>query len=302
MNKHSVPPSRSHTSPAPVALQRTSGRGSITVKHAAGRTRIDQLYQEGAARIRVPDRSHVAGLEAVIINTAGGVTSDDDLRWQARAGDNTHLTVTTQACEKVYKADGTPANIAVDLKIASTAQLNWLPQETILFDKAQLSRTITARLEGDAKLLLVEPVIFGRRAMQETMQSGLWRDSWRIFHEDTLVHAENVRLEGNIASHLSSLAGLGGHTALATLALIGSHAEGKLEGARASLERACLENTSDVVGGASHWTVGGIGKLIIRMAAPDGYTLRKALIPLINQLARSTGDMASVAVPKIWSL
>lgn len=280
-----------------VALQRTFGHGRIAVKQSAGRTRIDQLYQEGAARIRVPDRSHVAGLEAVIINTAGGVTSDDDLKWQAHAGEDTHLTVTTQACEKVYKADTTPANVAVDLRLCKNAQLSWLPQETILFDKAQLSRTITANLEGDAKLLLVEPIIFGRRAMQETMQTGLWHDSWRIFHQGTLVHAENVRLGGNIASHLSSLAGLDGHTALATLALIGSHAEGKLE-----VARACLENVSDVRGGASHWTVGGIGKLIIRMAAPDGYTLRKALMPLINQLACSTGDMASVAVPKIWSL
>ncbi|GAB5509916.1 MAG: urease accessory protein UreD [Hyphomicrobiales bacterium] len=282
---------------APVALQRTSGRGRIVVKQSAGRTRIDQLYQEGAARIRVPDRSHVAGLEAVIINTAGGMTSDDDLTWQAQAGQSTHLTVTTQACEKVYKADGTPANVAVELKIAEHAQLNWLPQETILFDKAQLSRTITAHLEGDAKLLLVEPIIFGRRAMRETMQTGLWRDRWRIFHQGTLVHGENVRLEGDVASHLNSLAGLGGHTTLATLALIGSHAEGKLEGARS-----CLANISNVIGGASHWTVEGTSKLIIRMAAPDGYTLRQALIPLINQLASSPEEKTGGAVPKIWSL
>lgn len=298
MNRHSAPPpAQSQTHPAPVALQRTSGRGRIVVKQSAGRTRIDQLYQEGAARIRVPDRSHVVGLEAVIINTAGGMTSDDDLTWVAQAGENTHLTVTTQACEKVYKADRTPANVAVELKIAEHAQLNWLPQETILFDKAQLSRTITAHLEGDAKLLLVEPVIFGRRAMRETVQTGLWRDSWRIFHQGTLVHAEIVRLEGDIASHLSSLAGLGEHTALATLALIGSHAEGKLEDART-----CLANASDVMGGASHWAVEGISKLIIRMAAPDGYTLRKALIPLINQLASSPEEKAGGAVPKIWSL
>lgn len=287
MNKHT-----------PVSVfQRTKGTGRIAVKQSAGRSRIDTLYQEGAARIRVPDRSHVAGLEAVIINTAGGVTSDDDLSWQAQAGENTHLTVTTQACEKVYKADGTPANVAVDLKLGKNAQLNWLPQETIFFDKAQLTRSITAHMEGNAKLLLVEPVIFGRRAMQETMQTGLWRDEWRIFHEGALIHAENVRLEGDIASHLGNLAGLGGQTALATLALIGSHAEGKLEGARA-----VLASSAQIMGGASHWTVGGIGKLIIRMAAHDGYTLRKALIPLINQLAQASEDEASVAVPKIWSL
>lgn len=293
MNKHVTGLSSQNS----VVMQRTAGRGRIAVKKSAGRTRIDQLFQEGAARIRVPDRSHVAGLEAVIINTAGGVTSDDDLHWRADAGPGTHLTVTTQACEKVYKAEDTPARVNVDLTIKDGAQLNWLPQETIFFDKARLKRRITAKLTGDAKLLLVEPVIFGRQAMQESMQTGFWRDEWRIFHDDTLVHGENVRLEGDIASHLGNQAGLQGQTALATLALIGSHAEGKLEGTRN-----CLNTIANITGGASHWSVGGVDKLVIRLAAPDGYTLRQALVPLINELARVSDGEASVAVPKIWSL
>lgn len=276
-------------------MQRTKGHGRIVVKHAAGRTRIDQLYQESAARIRVPDRSSIGGLEAVAINTAGGMTSDDDLQWQAHAGPNTHLTVTTQACEKIYKADGGPAKVTVELEIADEAELNWLPQETILFDKARLTRSITAHLQGNAKLLLVEPVLFGRRAMNETMQSGLWRDSWRIFHQNALIHAENARLEGSIASHLSSLAGLGGQTALATLLAIGSHAEAKLTGARA-----LMDSVPGCVGGASCWTVAETSKLVVRLAANDGYTLRQVLIPLINHLA--SRDDSPAAVPKIWSL
>lgn len=276
-------------------MQRTFGRGRISTKALAGRTRIDGLYQEGAARIRVPDHPGRSDLEAVIINTAGGVTGGDDLAWEASAGAGTHLTVTTQACEKIYKADQYTANVSVNLKIATGARLNWLPQETIFFDQARLRRTITATIDENAALLLVEPVIFGRRAMNETMRTGLWHDTWRIHHKGSLIHAENVRLSGEIAQTLDRNASLGGHTALATLALVGNHAEGKLDGARA-----VMNNVPGCVGGASCWTVADVSKLIVRLAAHDGYTLRQALIPLINHLASSGEQKASV--PKIWSL
>lgn len=291
MNKHITPP----------AFQRTQGSGRISTKRAGGRTRIDRLYQQGAARIRVPDHPGRNDLEAVIINTAGGVTGGDDLTWEASAGADTHLTVTTQACEKVYKADQDTANVDVRLDVAAGATLNWLPQETILFDKASLSRTIEADLQGDASLLLVEPVIFGRRAMNETVRSGLWHDTWRIHQDGRLIHAENVRLSGEIAQILDRNASLHGHTALATLALVGNHAEGKLD-----RTRALIDDASGSVGGASCWTVAEASKLIVRLAAPDGYTLRQALIPLINHLALEgespAADARPVAVPKIWSL
>lgn len=285
VNKHIAPP----------AFQRTKGTGRISTKALAARTRIDRLYQEGAARIRVPDHPGRRDLEAVIINTAGGVTGGDDLAWEASAGAGTHLTVTTQACEKIYKADQDIANVSVNLEVAAGATLNWLPQETIFFDQARLRRTITATIDENAALLLVEPVIFGRRAMNETMRTGLWHDTWRIRHKGQLIHAENVRLSGEIAQTLDSMASLRGHTALATLALVGNHAEGKLDGARA-----VMSSVPGCVGGASCWTVADVSKLIVRIAATDGYTLRQALIPLINHLASSGEQKASV--PKIWSL
>ncbi|MBV6656605.1 MAG: urease accessory protein UreD [Devosiaceae bacterium] len=279
-------------------MQRTQGAGRITTKAGHdGKSRIDQLYQQGAARIRVPDRLGRDDLEAVIINTAGGVTGGDRLSWEASAGAGTHLTVTTQACEKVYKADSGTAHVTVRLRAEKGATLAWLPQETILFDRAHLRRTIEAELEPDATLLLVEPVIFGRKAMGETVRTGLWHDTWRIHHKGALIHAENVRLGGQIAEHLDRTAGLAGRTALATLALFGNHAEAKLEGAR-DLLRADAQAT----GGASVWEQGDVPKLIIRIAAPDGYALRRVLISLINHLAAKPLGAARAAVPTIWSL
>lgn len=276
-------------------MQRTFGHGRISTKLSAGRSRIDRLYQEGAARIRVPDHPGRAGLEAVIINTAGGVTGGDDLRWQAHAGAGTHLTVTTQACEKVYKAGGSSARVDVELKVEAGATLHWLPQETILFNQARLQRGIHAELADDARLLLVEPVILGRRAMKEAVLDALWHDRWTIRQSGALIHGEAVRLEGDIAQTLNSMAGLYGHTALATLLLLGKHGEAKLDGARA-----ILAASRDCVGGASCWQVGDASKLVVRLAARHGYGLRKTLIPLINHLAGESPRAAEL--PRIWTL
>lgn len=276
-------------------FQRTQGSGRITTKQMDDRSRIDRLYQQGAAKIRIPDAPWDPGIEAIIINTAGGVTGGDDLAWRAEAGAGTDLTVTTQACEKVYKADSGTAQVDVHMSVAAGATLNWLPQETILFNQADLSRTIHAEIEKDASLLLVEPVILGRRAMGETFTQGRWRDRWRIRHNGQLIHAENVHLHAPFADHLVDPAGLDGHTALATLLLVGDHAEAKLETARAMIDA-----QDQVVAGASHWQVGAAEKLVIRMLAPDGYALRAALVPLINQLASSPDR--ETHVPKIWSL
>lgn len=280
-------------------FQRTQGSGRIGTKRVGDRTRIDTLYQQGASKIRIPDAPWDPGLEAVIINTAGGVTGGDDLAWHAEAGAGTDLTVTTQACEKVYKADTGTAEVTVHLSVAQGASLHWLPQETILFDRSNLTRSIHADIADDATLLLVEPVILGRRAMGETFTHGRWRDHWRIHHNGQLIHAENVHLHAPFADHLVDPAGLDGHTALVTMLLVGNHAEAKLEGARAM-----MQNQPDVVAGASHWQVAGqsgaTDKLVIRMLAPDGYALRHAMIPLINHLASSPDRQTHV--PKIWSL
>ncbi|MEM6382889.1 MAG: urease accessory protein UreD [Pseudomonadota bacterium] len=279
-------------------LQRTQGIGGLTVKQGHdGRSRLDRLYQQAAARIRVPDHHGRTDLEAVLINTAGGVTGGDELSWDLVAGPDTRVTVTTQACEKVYKSDDGAATVDIKLTVAQGARLQWLPQETILFDRAHLHRTITADLHDRSSLLLVEPIIFGRTAMGEALKQGTWVDRWRILHNGELIHAENVRLMGDIAEHLDRVASLPAMTALATVALFGNHAEAKLEGARDLMGAA--KNT---VASVSCWQVGGQSKLIARVAATGGYDLRAALIPLINHLAHGATNQAAPAVPKIWSL
>ena len=279
--------------PVPPVMQRARGSGRVTVKKLSGRTRLDGLFQEGAAKIRIP-RNPGPGLEAVLINTSGGLTGGDAMSWSCAAGEGTALTLTTQACEKTYKAAGDSiARVSVSLKAEPGSRLCWLPQETILFDRARLSRRLEADLAADSDLLLVEPVIFGRQAMGEAVTAGLFRDRWRIRVDGRLVHAEDFAIGPDIGAQLSAPAVLGGRRAFATLLLVAPDAGDKLAAARRIVGEA---------GGVSAWTVGtaspenaSTGKLLARIVAKDGYDLRKTLIPLIGLLNPGAG------LPKIWS-
>ena len=89
------------------------------------------------------------------------------------------------------------------LKVGASGHLSWLPQETILFDRARLLRRIDIELAPDAALLMVEALVFGRAAMGEAIVRGLLADRWRVRRDGRLIFAESARLDGAIAETLA---------------------------------------------------------------------------------------------------
>jgi urease accessory protein len=270
-------------------LQRAAGRARVVAACGEGKTRLRDLFQEGAAKIRLP-RSAGTALEAVAINTSGGMTGGDRLAWDFTAEAGAALTVTTQASEKIYRAGSGEATVDVKLAVGPHARLCWLPQETILYDGSALSRTIEADIAGDAELFLVESVVFGRISMGETVTHCRFRDRWRIRVGGKLVHAEDFRIDGAANEILAHRATAGWGTAMATVVIVGRGSESRLRDAREF-----LRDNQAVGGAASHMSVGGTGKLLARMVAADGYALRKVLAPLVAALHGGQG------LPKIWA-
>src|SRR5690606_34993280 len=119
------------------------------------------------------------------------------------------------------KAAQDTANVTVTLKIGKQAKLHWLPQESILFDRASLTRTLDVEMEEGAELIAIESVLLGRQAMGEAMNEGLLRDRWRIRQSGKLIHAEELKLSGKVAQLATSQAVLAGHVAFATVLYIG---------------------------------------------------------------------------------
>lgn len=264
-------------------MQRNAGIGRLSASGASGVTRLKNLYQSGNGKIRIPRRAGHKDLEAVMINIAGGMTGGDTLEWAFEAVEGADLTVTTQACEKIYKSNGGRADTHIALRAASGARINWLPQETILYDGSALDRVINVDLDGDASALIVEPLMFGRQAMGESVRLASIHDRWRIYQNKELIHAEEFRMDGDIANQLSHRAIGNGNCAFATALLITPNAESYLSEVRKIIGDK---------GGASYVD----GKLLLRLVARDSYRLRKTLIPVINCLH------GSAQMPKCWTL
>lgn len=272
-------------------MQRTRGTGRLSVRHMEGCSRLGRLYQEGAAKIRLPQTHNGPALDAVLINTAGGLTDGDRFNWSFDIGPNAQSIITTQACEKIYRALSGSAEIDTEIRVADGAALSWLPQETILFDRSALTRRLDIDLATDAGLLLIEPVIFGRQAMGESVRSAWFSDRWRIRRGGRLLHAEDLQLSGDIEALLARNSVAGGAIAMATMLFVHPSVGDLADPLRRLLpEEGC---------GVSIIRSSAGERLIIRAVAADGLALRRALVPAIdhcNQILTGTG------LPKLWTI
>jgi urease accessory protein len=221
----------------------------------------------------------------VLINTAGGVTGGDRIEWLLAAGTGASLVATSQAAERVYRSAGGAARIETRLALAPGASLDWLPQETILFQDGRLQRRLEVEMAEDARLTALESLVLGRAAMGETVTRGAVSDQWRIRRGGRLVHAEALRLDGDLAAAAVGAATLGGGRGLATLLHVAPGAQHRLDEARA-----LLAGCADVAAAASAKP----GILVVRFLAAEARALRAALIRFLM-------EFRATPLPGVWS-
>jgi len=270
------------------ALQRTRGRAGCTFKRRDGKTVLDRLYQSGSFKVRLPRLDPGQAPEAVLLNTAGGLTGGDELEFDGGVADGCNAVFTTQASERAYRALSGDARVATRLSAGAGSALAWLPQETILFDGARLKRSFDVDLAGDAVLIAHESVVFGRAAMGEVMRSGAFSDVWRIRRDGTLIHADAMRVSGDVADTLAKAAVLDGAHAMATILYAAADATDRLGAVRGHIDGI---TPATGIAGASAWS----GKLVIRCVAESGRHLRKIVEPLISELRMGQ------PMPRVWS-
>lgn len=266
------------------AMQRARGTARIGTAIRDGQTELATLYQEGCAKIRLP-RTHDRSLQAVLINTAGGLTGGDSISWSAEAAPDARLVLTTQACERIYRSLGPSANVTTRITVGPGAHVDWLPQETILFEESRLARSLEVDLAEGASLCAVEAILLGRDAMGESARRATLADNWRIRRNGRLIHAEATRISGDPEREREGLPLLRGAKAFATVLYAGANAE------------ACAHRVRAVLPDESNIGMSLIGeRLIVRALANSGLELRRRIVPIIAMLAAAGG------VPRLWSL
>jgi urease accessory protein len=254
------------------AANRAVGRIELTAEYGRGITHRKRLSEAGGLRMHFPG-ARARELQAVLINTAGGIAGGDRLDFDIAAGDKARLAVSSAAAEKVYRSLGPDARIGIKLSASAGASLAWLPQETILFDDARLVRTIDIELASDARLVFAEAVVFGRTGMDETVEHGFFFDRWRVRRGGRLIFAETVRLDGAIAAKLGEPAAANGGAAIATVLIVPGSAE-TIE----PLRDPSPPFRGEV--GTSAWNAIAVA----RLCAADGAALRHDLTTLLASL------------------
>lgn len=274
--------------------QRSTGGLHLAVKRRGEASVLDRLRQEGCLKARFPRAEPGGGLEVVTLNSSGGVAGGDRLGTAIGAGAGTRATIASQAAERFYRAlPGSVSAVTNAVSVEPGAALEWLPQESIVFDGAALRRSLRIDLAADASFLGVESLVFGRTAMGEVVHRADIDDLIEVRRDGRLLLHDRIRLSGAVADMLGRAAIGRGAAAVATILHLAPGAESRLDALRAALapHDAGASASSQAEAGASAWD----GMLIARIVGENGACLRDAVVAGLAVLRGSR------SLPRVWS-
>jgi urease accessory protein len=246
-----------------------------------GKTRLVDLYQRDPCRVLFPEPEPGEPPQAVLLTTSGGVTGGDTLASAIEIGAGASAVATTQAAEKVYRAAPGSGHCSIDVsvRLAEGATLDWLPQETIVFQGARLRRRTVADVEPGAALLACEMVVLGRAASGERFVSGLLLDSWSVRRRGRLVWTDALRVEGETPEG----AGFGAANALATVIGVWDQPQPRFERARALLETVAEARAAVTL----------VNGVMVARVLGEATAVRRAVIRFLT-------DFRGRRLPRVW--
>ena len=269
------------------------GRAEIGFKHGDNRTHLDHLYHHDPVRVLFPAPAFEDIPQATVITTSGGLTGGDKIAVTATVHERARAMIAAQAAEKIYRSAGRDAQINVALTAAPDTWLEYLPQETILFDGARLDRTTQINAAPDAQVLAGEIIVLGRRGSGETFQHGFLREAWRINLKNRLAWADTLLLNEINDGPLHHPAGFDGAAAIATAVYIGPDASGHLD-----LARDLIACSGDEVK-SSATLVNGL--LIVRWLGREALPLRTAFGWFWQNFRHAAAGLPA-KMPRLWDM
>lgn len=268
-----------------LGMQRSHGRAHARFGCARGRVGLRDLRQEGSAKVLLP-RPDTDVPEVVFLNTSGGLTAGDQLAFSLTLGAGCRVVSTTQTAERAYDAGrGLPARVQVSHQVGAGGWLDWLPQETILFQGAALQRHSEINLAKDAGCLLLEAVVLGRAAMGETVTRLQFHDRRIIRRQGRVMWIEPLRLDDAVLAGSDRPALLAGARALASLVMVGPNLGDVLGPLRAVLDEPGVQAAASVFE----------GRLVVRLLAADGWPLRRQILRVLALLRQAPP-------PRVWQM
>lgn len=284
----------SPSEPGAAAASGTRGALRLSFVRDGADTRLGVLEQRAPLRVLFP-RPHDSSVPlAVVVTTSGGLVGGDRLETTVSVGAGAAALVTTQAAEKVYRSGGAACDIRLNLAAGPESWLEWLPNETIVFDHARLRRKTVVSLTGSARLLAGEILVLGRRARGERFSGGLIHDAWEIRRDGRLEWMDAFRLADDVVAIQASPAGLDGAAALGTIVCCPSAPDDLVARARVlanGLSQADLRIGVTRIGAT----------VLIRLLGRDALAVRGAYGQVWAMLRQAAGGFAA-RLPRLWSI
>jgi len=214
-------------------------RAPVRGAPAGWEARLELCFERAASRTVLASRRHVGPLcvqkalypegpavcQAVVVHPPGGIVAGDSLRIEVDAGVRAHAQLTTPGAAKWYRSAGAVARSDTLLHVAAGALVEWLPQETMLFDGARAAIRFAVKLDGDARYIGWDVTQLGRTASGERFATGRLHQAVELLHDDRMLWCERTVLEGGTRA-LQSGAILDGAPVFGTMIAAGLDIEG----------------------------------------------------------------------------
>ncbi|HSB96001.1 MAG TPA: urease accessory protein UreD [Spongiibacteraceae bacterium] len=185
---------------APFATSPSSWLARLQLRFAKSQQRTILAAREHSGPLVVQKALYPEGdgiCHAVIVHPPGGIAGGDQLQLHVQLDEAAHALLTTPGAGKWYKANGLTASQSLRFAIAQDALLEWLPQETILFDAAQVRMRAHIELAGNARYAGWEVVCLGRRAAAEQFKTGRWQQHLEIFRDGEMIWGDYADVCGD---------------------------------------------------------------------------------------------------------
>jgi urease accessory protein len=278
-------------------------QASLTLGFAddGGTTRLFNNRHHGPLRVQkalYPEDRKVC--HAIVVHPPGGVVGGDQLAIDIGVGDYAHACITTPGAAKWYQANGKRSRQTVHLHVNEQAALEWLPQETIFFDTADVTLDHHVELAAGASYIGCEILCMGRRGSGEVFNTGTVTQRSSIRREGKLIWWEQGAMLGG---QLDSPLALGGRTVCATLIAAGkplpaAHMNQLLADIRADV--AADAAAYGAVNGAHLFGVTHTrGVLVARHLGDDSEIARRLMLNVWRRVRPQLLERAAVT-PRIW--
>ena len=260
-------------------LQRSKGNINIELLDNT----FKKFFQSGCCKVLNPN-NYNESKELVLINTAGGITCNDNIEINATIN-NSELSICTQAAEKIYAGIGDPAKVDINITL-NNSNLYWLPKELILFNNSKLDRKININLLNNSNLIFCETSIFGRKAMSEQINNLSFFDQWKININSSLKHFEAINIKGSFNDNYNNPFSFANKSSLSTILIFGEiihQLEPELTNIINNIDNHYCEMTKFD------------DKIVIRCLADNNYDLKKTLNFIMKNIINDK-------LPKSWDL